>query len=98
MNKKDFYNQIAILLNTTHTYSTFNDNLPVNKKTGIRFNTNATRWGPRTPGNGRFPGHGIVRDFGSEILVNLHEPEINGIFESREKALNAIKKTLAEKL
>jgi hypothetical protein len=50
-----------------------------------------TRWNNREPGSGRYPGFGIVRRFSANcILINLHNPPINGIFFSEQAVLDAI--------
>jgi len=54
-----------------------------------------TRWNTRTIGNGRFPGHGIIRRFSdNNIHVQLYNPNIKGVFRSDEDALNAIRMSL----
>lgn len=46
------------------------------------------RWNNRKPGNGRFPGVGIIRVFGSQVHVALTKPEtIQRIFMSKEESL-----------
>jgi len=77
-----FYQAVAKLLECeAHRYTT-----PLQKR---------TRWNNRLPGNGRFPGHGIVRYFGStHVLVRLTNPSLNGLFNA-EAALDAIKSSLA---
>jgi hypothetical protein len=50
-----------------------------------------TRWNNRNPGNGRYPGHGIVRRFNSNsIHVNLHTPTLYAKFTNETAALEAI--------
>jgi hypothetical protein len=51
------------------------------------------RWGPRRPGNGRFPGHGIVRMFSpTDIHIAMNHPPVSGSFKSPEAALSAIRR------
>jgi hypothetical protein len=83
MNDNEFYDRVSLLLNVEHDNSAF----PYYRR---------TRWNNRTPGRGRFPGHGIVRCFGSEVHVSLHTPSLNGIYGSREIALEAIALRLRE--
>lgn len=54
-----------------------------------------TRWNNRSPGNGRFPGHGLVRYFGPSVIqVSLINPPVSGLFGDPESALEAIRKAL----
>ena len=54
-----------------------------------------TRWNNRTAGNGRYPGHGLVRYFGpSHIDVRLNHPPVSGVYCSTELALAAIQTAL----
>ena len=82
MNKQEFYEQVADILNYTYELKPF----PYYKR---------TRWNNRVPGSGRFVGHGVVRAF-SENLINvcLHTPKINGTFNSYDAALTAIKNSI----
>lgn len=77
-----FYNQIADLLETTHVF-----------KPQRRY---MRRWGDRTPGNGRFPGHGIVRAFSeTNIHMALHTPVVSGTYQSFREAVQAVRSALA---
>lgn len=64
MNDETFYRECARLLGTTY------DCVP------FQFHKR-TRWNNRTPGSGRFPGHGIIRVFGDEVHVSLHTPHLS---------------------
>jgi hypothetical protein len=85
MNEQDvgvehgFYEAVAVMLGCDeHSYSKF----PFRKR---------TRWNNRQAGNGRYPGHGIVRRFGPDnIHVQLTNPPVSGLFRSAEAALAAI--------
>ncbi len=79
---EDFYQTVAEILKCEgHVYKQF----PYSKR---------TRWNNRLAGNGRFPGHGLVRYFSStHIHVQLICPPINGLFSSVDAALEAIKKS-----
>lgn len=74
-----FYQKVAELLQCDgHVYRQF----PFGRR---------TRWNNRAAGNGRFPGHGLVRYFGpAHIHVGLTEPPVNGLFHSADDALAAI--------
>lgn len=79
---EEFYHQVANLLHTIHVF-----------KEPRRY---LRRWGDRTPGNGRFPGHGIVRVFApQDIHVALYEPVLTGTFKSFASALEAIGQAVA---
>jgi len=57
--------------------------------------TKRTRWNSREPGNGRYPGHGLVRRHSSTgISVSLHTPCVVGYFSSEQQSLDAIKNAL----
>ncbi len=78
-----FYNEVALALGTTCGYRP----PPYSK---------LTRWNNRQPGNGRFPGFGIVRRFSSDrIHLQLHNPTISGVFDSEEAAFQAIRSRIA---
>ena len=53
--KKEFYEQCAIILGIEHEY-----NDPVKRR---------NRWNTRRLGNGRYPGFGLVQCFGHTIRV-----------------------------
>lgn len=83
MTDLDFYNACAVLLRTTHTPH-------------IVTGTWKKRWGPRTPGNGRFPNRGLIRVFGSQIHVALYTPPFRAIFPSKSAALDGLHLTCQE--
>lgn len=88
MNKKDFYDRCADILGCQHDYSTFNDKIYRFDEEGKPCGTNATRWGGRHPGNGRFPGYGTIRAFGPVIHVALTRPKsVAQTFNSQEEVL-----------
>lgn len=82
MEKEQFYQLCAVALGTTHEYKNINY---------TRRRTN--RWGPREPGNGRFPDFGIIRWYGPTLIqVNLVYPEsINRTFGSPFAVLEFLK-------
>jgi len=94
MEKKEFYDKIASILGASHEYSTFNDVI-YRFIDGKPCPTNATRWGGRSPGNGRFPGFGIVRLYGNTVHIALTKPiGINAICTSKEEAVEMIEKII----
>lgn len=82
--EQGFYEECAKLLNCAeHIYRKF----PYSKR---------TRWNNRGAGNGRYPGHGLIRMFGpNAIHVALFEPRLSGLFKSPEDVFAALKKALA---
>lgn len=78
MTEADFYLKIADLLGVEYFYSP-----PLGKK---------TRWNNRDPGNGRFPGRGLVRRYNSTFIhVHLFKPAMIGIYTSEDAVLDKIK-------
>lgn len=100
MTTEEFYEQCTAIINVAHQYE---DNRPGPYKRWDRHNgvfyqpmTRATRWGGRTPGNGRFVGIGLVRDFGSHVHVALSHPVVvNQIFATHEGALTYLRTVFA---
>lgn len=74
MNNKEFYAKVAELLDTT----TDGEPFKYYKR---------TRWNNRIPGQGRFPGRGIVRIFGDQIHVALNNPPTHQIFQCQTECL-----------
>jgi hypothetical protein len=64
MTNEQFYAECAALLGTSHEGEPFQ----------YRYRT---RWNNRTPGQGRFPGKGIIRVFGNSVHVALTDPAIS---------------------
>lgn len=77
MTDEEFYTKVAEVLETDYTFW---------KPTGLW----KKRWGPRDPGNGRYPGHGLVRIFGSQVHVSLYDPPLSKVFDSKEMAFAEI--------
>jgi hypothetical protein len=47
------------------------------------------RWNNRAPGNGRFPGLGVIRMFSADnIHVMWHNPTVCSTFKSKEEVLS----------
>lgn len=63
MTNESFYAECAALLGCSH------DGVPFPYQY-------RTRWNNRTPGQGRFEGHGIIRVFGDIVHVALTNPQI----------------------
>ena len=92
---EDFYGQCAEILGTEHQ---FRDGVPGPKmdRNGNIYTptTRATRWGGREPGNGRFPGFGMIRLFWPDtVQINLLKPKrISITIDGREEALSFLRK------
>ena len=66
--KREFYENCAIILNIEHDY-----NDPVLRR---------NRWNTRRLGNGRYPGFGLVQCFGSSMrVVSKHGTKIFNTYE-----------------
>jgi len=73
--EQGFYQACAALLGAEHDYRAFPYRRP-------------TRWNNRTPGNGRFPGFGLIRLFGEKVHMQLRAPApVNRWFEGKDAAL-----------
>jgi hypothetical protein len=85
MVEESFYKTIAELLGCdTHDYKPY----PYSKR---------TRWNNRSPGNGRYLGHGVIKRYNSTvILVNLHTPHVVGYFTNEQTVFDTIKTALKE--
>ena len=96
MDKKDFYDQCADLLGTTHAYNTINDVIHrTDRRTGQLLQTNCCRWYGREPGNGLFPRFGTIRSYGRIVHVALHHPiKVNRQFPSMEATLEYLREAL----
>lgn len=70
--EQGFYEECAKILATSYEYKKF----PYRKK---------TRWNNRAPGNGRFPGFGLIRMFSPSLIqVSLVNPATNKTFYSMQ--------------
>lgn len=95
--EEDFYGECAEILGTEHQYR---DGVPrpkIDRDGKIYTPTSrGTRWGGREPGNGRFPGFGLIRLFGNTVQIQLTEPKrLSGIFNSKQEALSFLRKELS---
>ena len=76
--EQEFYQAVARLLQTEINYRPF----PHRK---------ITRWNNRAPGNGRYPGFGLVRRFSKNLVnISLHTPKICATVYSEQAALEVI--------
>lgn len=95
MDKEDFFNRCADILNTEHKYVDLKPRKRVDRTTGQIIQTDSaySRWGPRIPGNGRFPGFGIIRVYSSQMIhVLLTKPKkVNKILNSYDEVLTLLK-------
>lgn len=73
--EQDFYNRVAEILHIDYNYI-----VPFYKK---------TRWNARCLGNGRFPGYGLIRMYGPNLIhVVLHNPiRVNQHFIDMEECI-----------
>lgn len=80
MDREAFYDECSRILGAPYSYRA-----PPYRK--------LTRWNNRAPGNGRFPGYGLIRMFGPHhIQIALRRPaEINRLCHSEEEAFTALK-------
>ncbi len=79
MTEEEFYSAVADILGSTHVY--------------VQPPSYTRRWGPRRPGNGRYPGHGIIRVHApDQIYVSLHTPALSGTYDRFDAALEAIQR------
>lgn len=80
MDRRSFYDECSRILGTLHAFR-----VPPRGK--------ITRWNNRNPGNGRFPGYGLVRRFGPNcVQIALRQPvEFNLVCHSEEEALSALR-------
>lgn len=98
MEVKEFYKACEDILETKTEFKEPKvPSIRYNRETGepYRPSTIATRWGGREPGNGRFPGRGLIRVFGPTLIqVALNDPNISGIFNSMDDVLRALEKAM----
>lgn len=83
MTREEFYKRCGELIGCEYEF------IVQGKRVGSP--TPASRWGGRIPGNGRYPGHGIIRVFTPKCIhVNLKSPKISGEFKSYEEVLERL--------
>lgn len=93
LGEAEFYAACAELLGTEHHWRDSRPRPRVDRLTGALYtpSTRATRWGGREPGNGRFPGFGLIRCFGHRVQVALKAPvRCTAVFASRREALEGL--------
>ncbi len=82
--KEKFYTKVAEILDTPYEFQ------PLFR--------HRRRWGPRQPGNGRFPEFGLIRWFSSKFIhVSLTAPvNLSKTFSSEEDAFTFLKEKAKE--
>lgn len=95
MDEQEFYDRCSYLLGVHHEFRERTHVPSMPDRQGNTRNTYKARYNGREGGNGRFPGSGVIRDFGSVINVTLTTPPLCGHFKSYEDALEAITKAMA---
>lgn len=92
MNKKEFYEKCAEIIGVTSEYTARKSLRRYNRETDQYYDTGKfnNRWGGREPGNGRFPGVGTIRDYGSTIHISFNKPKFSGTYNSYEDVLRAL--------
>lgn len=95
----EFYRACEDILGTKTEYKEQKLYIKFDRETGKPYKilTRATRWGGREPGNGRFPGNGLIRVFGTQIHVTLHNPNVNGTFNSFDEVLKELEEAMGSK-
>jgi hypothetical protein len=95
-NEKAFFERIAALLETHHEYRRVAIYPKVDRHTGEIYVpiTENTRW-HRALGNGRFPGHGVIRYWKPDsIQVLFNNPIVRATYTSEEDAIAAIQQAV----
>src|SRR5689334_5411827 len=95
MTQEEFYATCAAIIGVAHQYE---DKRPTHLKWDRENEqfymplTKAGRRSGREPGNGRYIGFGVVRDFGASIHVLLHHPvTASRTFPSYDDALSFLR-------
>lgn len=76
--EQEFYQACAKLLGAEHEYQPY----PYRRR---------NRWNNRRPGNGRFPGFGVIRLYGDRAHIQLRAPVRMSLWCSHEEALEFLK-------
>jgi len=76
--KKEFYARCGEILGIEHDW-----NPPVPRR---------TRWNNRVIGNGRFPGFGLIRIFGDQIMVTNRAG--SKMFKNKEEVFEHLQKSI----
>ncbi|AFL54022.1 hypothetical protein ABIE78_006349 [Sinorhizobium fredii] len=83
MNRSAFYEECSRILGASHAYEA---------PRSLKIN----RWNNRGPGNGHFPGYGLIRVLGPHhIRIALRRPELKLLCRSEEAAFAALKRAKA---
>jgi len=93
--RKEFYQKVAEILGQEHSFNPRKRWTSVDRETGeIRIRrTDGTRWAGRDPGNGRFPGFGVIRAHnpGNIFVMSRFGQKV---FETEEEALSFVKNSV----
>lgn len=76
--EQEFYQACAKLLGAQHEYQPYPYRRP-------------NRWNNRDPGNGRFPGYGVIRLYGERVHISLRSPVRVSLWCSHDEALDYLK-------
>lgn len=87
MDRQEFYEKVSTLLEVDQEYIDLRPRRPGR-------DSRYTRWGPRIPGNGRFKGIGVIRNFGGVIHAEMPGIGFRGTWDSPEESLKALEKFL----
>lgn len=91
MSQEEFYRECGRLLGVETQYkdATPKPRWSHSAQAIVKLPTKATRWSGREPGNGRFPGCGVIRIFSASCIhVALKHPvQVNRSFPSYEAVL-----------
>lgn len=93
MNNIDFYKRCSDIVGIETEITVHTPRMKKFDKNGkeIFRPRHITRWNNRKPGNGRFPGLGIIRAFSAgQIHINIKNPTLTGVYTSYESALSAL--------
>lgn len=76
LSREEFFTEVAVILDTTNDYK---EPLPYRR-----------RWGQRKPGNGRYPGTGVIRWF-DRNMIHIAFDGLQGTYGSPDEALDAVR-------
>lgn len=100
MNNIDFYKRCSDIVGVETEITVHPPRMKRYDKNGkliFRRDFQPTRWNNRKPGNGRFPGLGLIRAFSaSQIHINIKDPELYGVYKSYESALEALQEVFGK--
>lgn len=88
MTNLEFYEECGRILGVEYDKPTWEDRPRINRYDELVL-TSRGRFAGRAPGNGRYPGYGVIRVFGSTIHLASHK-EIR-TFKTKESVLDYLK-------